>query len=85
MDQQWVKFKTSVTESAVEEIPRVEKKTQQRWMAEDILDLLGTMSLKNNREIYETFPIRKKYDTAKEKCRNLKYTEVRSRQCTKAF
>ena len=32
MDQQWVKFYVAVTEAAVEQIPRVERKTKQKYI-----------------------------------------------------
>ena len=51
VDQQWVKFK----EAAVEQIPKAERKTKEKWRTEDILDLIEKRrQIKNNREIYET-------------------------------
>ena len=38
VDQQWVNFKVATSETAEKQIPRVERKTKQRWMTEDILD-----------------------------------------------
>ena len=38
--QTWAKFKVAITEAAVKQIPRVERETKQRWMTEDILDLV---------------------------------------------
>ena len=51
VDQQWAKFKVPITEAAEEQIPRVERKTKQRWMTENILDF---MEKKRQIKKYET-------------------------------
>ena len=39
-DQRWAKFKVVITEAAVEQIRRVERKTKQKRVDEDILNLM---------------------------------------------
>ena len=40
VDQLWAMFKAAIIEVAAEQIRRVECKTKQRWMTENILDLI---------------------------------------------
>ena len=49
--QEWLKFKEAVTEAAMEQIPRVPRKTKQKSMIEDILKLMEKRRhIKNNVE-----------------------------------
>ena len=41
VDQHWAKFKITITVAAMEWMPRVDRKIEQKWMIEDILDLMG--------------------------------------------
>ena len=85
-----VQIKVAITEAAIEQIPRVERKTKQRWMTEDILDLREKRRrVKNNREKYEAQQkeIKKKCDEAKahrinDKCRNI---QLHCRKCKKTL
>ena len=54
-DKQWENFKAAITVAAEEQIPRVERKTKQRWMTEDVLDIREKRRrVKSNGEKYET-------------------------------
>ena len=86
-------MKVAVEKAALEHIPRVKKKTKNKEMTEDILELVEKVrQVKSNSENYKSIhkEIRKKYDEAKEKgindkCRNIDIyvpaTEVLRRQC----
>ena len=53
VDQQLVKHEVSVAEAEMELVPTVERKTKQKRMTEDILQLIKK-AVQNNRGKYET-------------------------------
>ena len=50
VDQQFVMFEVAVKEATVEQIPRAEKKRKQKWMPEDISDLIKKESEKEKKQ-----------------------------------
>ncbi|GFO47179.1 craniofacial development protein 2-like [Plakobranchus ocellatus] len=55
IEKQWENFKEAITLAATEEIPRVERKSKQKWMTDEILELMDERrKAKNNDEKYET-------------------------------
>ena len=48
LDQQWIKFKSAVTEVAMEQILRDKRKAKQMWIAEDILELIEKRGQEKN-------------------------------------
>ena len=70
VEHQWENFKQAINKAAVEVIPPLKRRAQQKWMTEDILKLRDKRrQAKCNNENYEAIhkEIRNKYDEAKEK------------------
>ncbi|GFN74885.1 hypothetical protein PoB_000139100 [Plakobranchus ocellatus] len=40
VEQQWENFKSAIMEAATEVIPKVKRKAKQKWMTEEILNLM---------------------------------------------
>ena len=79
VEQQWEQLRDSITEAACEEIPEIERKAKQKWMTDDILDLMDERRrAKGNQEEYKRLhrEVRRKCNEAKEawldeKCREI--------------
>ncbi|GFS20340.1 craniofacial development protein 2-like [Elysia marginata] len=74
-EEQWHQLITAITEAATEEIPPTERRARQRWMTNEILEMMDKRrQAKNDKHAYETLhkQIRKKCDEAKEKWLNEK-------------
>ncbi|GFS27117.1 RNA-directed DNA polymerase from mobile element jockey-like [Elysia marginata] len=74
-EEQWHQLKTAITKAATEEIPPTERRARQRWMTNEILEIMDKRKqVKNDKDAYETLhkQIRKKCDEAKEKWLNEK-------------
>ena len=86
MDQYWTKFK---------EVPKVKRKTKQRWIAKDTFGLMkNRRQVKNSKEKYETLHkgnqnknmMKSKRSGSMTRAETSNYTaEVQSRQCTKTL
>ncbi|GFN92110.1 craniofacial development protein 2-like [Plakobranchus ocellatus] len=54
VEQQWDNFKSAIMEAATEVIPKVKRKATQKWMTEEILNLMEERRCaKGNKEKYE--------------------------------
>ncbi|GFN84194.1 craniofacial development protein 2-like [Plakobranchus ocellatus] len=54
VEQQWENFKSAIMEAATEVIPKVKRKAKQKWMTEEILNLMEERRCaKGNKEKYE--------------------------------
>ncbi|GFO39342.1 RNA-directed DNA polymerase from mobile element jockey-like [Plakobranchus ocellatus] len=54
IEQQWENFKSAIMEAATEVIPKVKRKAKQKWMTEEILNLIEERRCaKGNKEKYE--------------------------------
>ena len=61
IEEQWDRLISSITEAAAAELPRVEKKAKQKWMTDDILELMDKRrKTKNNKDEYKKAAQRKK-------------------------
>ena len=74
-------FKAAIIEATEEQLPRAEKKTKQRWMTEDILDLMvikeaSKKIIKKNMKHCILRKSEKKCDEAKEKWINNKRRKI---------
>ncbi|GFR79578.1 endonuclease-reverse transcriptase [Elysia marginata] len=79
MEELWQQLKRSITEAAEEEIPTKERKTKQKWMTEDILNLMDKRrKAKEEQEEYENIhkEVRRKCEEAKEAWLNEKCREI---------
>ncbi|GFO30223.1 ankyrin-1 [Plakobranchus ocellatus] len=54
VEQQWENFKSAIMEAATEVIPKVKRKAKQKWMTEEILNMMEERRCaKGNKEKYE--------------------------------
>ncbi|GFS13690.1 endonuclease-reverse transcriptase [Elysia marginata] len=68
VEELWKQLKRSITEAAEEEIPTKERKTKQKWVTEDILNLLDKRRKAKGEQEYESIhrKVRRKCEEAKE-------------------
>ncbi|GFS18523.1 endonuclease exonuclease phosphatase domain containing protein [Elysia marginata] len=69
VEQHWQNLKEAITEAASSVIPPMRQKAKQKWMTDEILDLIDKRrQAKNDKEVDENLHrvIRKKCDKAKE-------------------
>ncbi|GFS02386.1 craniofacial development protein 2-like [Elysia marginata] len=69
VEQHWQNLKEAITEAASTVIPPMRQKAKQKWMTDEILDLIDKRrQAKNDKEVYENLHrvIRKKCDEVKE-------------------
>ncbi|GFO08669.1 endonuclease-reverse transcriptase [Plakobranchus ocellatus] len=79
VEELWQQLKRSITEAAEEEIPTKERKTKQKWMTEDILNLMDKRrKAKGEQGEYESIhrEVRRKCEEAKEAWLNEKCQEI---------
>ncbi|GFO18885.1 endonuclease-reverse transcriptase [Plakobranchus ocellatus] len=79
VEELWQQLKRSITEAAKEEIPTKEKKTKQKWMTEDILNLMDKRrKAKGEQGEYESIhrEVRRNCEEAKEAWLNEKCREI---------
>ncbi|GFN98319.1 craniofacial development protein 2-like [Plakobranchus ocellatus] len=79
VEQQWKNFKSAIMEAATEVIPKVKRKAKQKWMTEEILNLMEERSCsKGNKEKYEQIhkKVQEKCNMSKENCINEKCKEI---------
>ncbi|GFR73217.1 craniofacial development protein 2-like [Elysia marginata] len=79
VEELWQQLKRSTTEAAEEEIPTKERKTKQKWMTEDIPNLMDKRrKAKGEQEEYESIhrEVRRKCEEAKEAWLNEKCREI---------
>ena len=80
VDQQQVKFKAIIPEAAEEQIPKEERKIKQRWMTEDILDLMEKRRHVKNKK--HCTCIRKSEKNVMKQMRSGSMTSVEKSNCT---
>ncbi|GFR64021.1 endonuclease-reverse transcriptase [Elysia marginata] len=86
VEQHWQNLKEAITEAASTVIPPMRQKAKQKWMTDEILDLMDKRrQAKNDKEVYENLHrvIRKKCDEAKEVWLNSKCKVIDQQQNNK--
>ncbi|GFO47314.1 endothelin-converting enzyme 1 [Plakobranchus ocellatus] len=79
VEQQWENFKSAIMEAATEVIPKVKRKAKQKWMTEEILNLMEERRCaKGNKEKYEQIhkKVQEKCNMSKENWINEKCKEI---------
>ncbi|GFO36321.1 endonuclease-reverse transcriptase [Plakobranchus ocellatus] len=79
VEQQWENFKSAIMEAATEMIPKVNRKAKQKWMTEEILNLMEERRCaKGNKEKYEQIhkKVQGKCNMSKENWINEKCKEI---------
>ncbi|GFO33983.1 RNA-directed DNA polymerase from mobile element jockey-like [Plakobranchus ocellatus] len=79
VEQQWENFKSAIMEAATEVIPKVKRKAKQKWMTEEILNLMEERRCaKGNKEKYEQIhkKVQEKCTMSKENWINEKCKEI---------
>ncbi|GFO15032.1 craniofacial development protein 2-like [Plakobranchus ocellatus] len=79
VEQQWENFKSAIMEAATEVIPKVKTKAKQKWMTEEILNLMEERRCaKGNKEKYEQIhkKVQEKCNMSKENWINEKCKEI---------
>ncbi|GFO42831.1 endonuclease-reverse transcriptase [Plakobranchus ocellatus] len=79
VEQQWENFKSAIMEAATEVIPKVKRKAKQKWIAEEILNMMEERRCaKGNKEKYEQIhkKVQEKCNMSKENWINEKCKEI---------
>ncbi|GFO04846.1 craniofacial development protein 2 [Plakobranchus ocellatus] len=79
VEQQWKNFKSAIMEAATEVIPKVKRKAKQKWMTEEILNLMEERRCAmGNKEKYEQIhkKVQEKCNMSKENWINEKCKEI---------
>ncbi|GFO06939.1 endonuclease-reverse transcriptase [Plakobranchus ocellatus] len=79
VEQQWENFKSAIMEAATDVIPKVKRKAKQKWMTEEILNLMEERRCaKGNKEKYEQIhkKVQEKCNMSKENWINEKCKEI---------
>ncbi|GFO31383.1 RNA-directed DNA polymerase from mobile element jockey-like [Plakobranchus ocellatus] len=79
VEQQWENFKSAIMEAAAEVIPKVKRKAKQKWMTEEILNMMEERKCaKGNKEKYEQIhkKVQEKCNMSKENWINEKCKEI---------
>ncbi|GFN96473.1 RNA-directed DNA polymerase from mobile element jockey-like [Plakobranchus ocellatus] len=79
VEQQWENFKSAIMEAATEVVPKVKRKAKQKWMTEEILNLMEKRRCaKGNKEKYEQIhkKVQEKCNMSKENWINEKCKEI---------
>ncbi|GFO16281.1 craniofacial development protein 2-like [Plakobranchus ocellatus] len=79
VEQQWENFKSAIMEAATEVIPKVKRKSKQKWMTEEILNMMEERRCaKGNKEKYEQIhkKVQEKCNMSKENWVNEKCKEI---------